>query len=63
MKKLLITTIGLLLANIITAQTDYSGRTLYRATREKKTALQHTHLKARNGLLLLLTFTLPIVWY
>lgn len=45
MKKLLITTIGLLLTNIITAQTDYSGRTLYRATREKKTALQHTHLK------------------
>lgn len=45
MKKTLFTLIALLLAGYASAQTDTSGRTLYRATPEKKTALKHTKLK------------------
>ena len=45
MKRTLFTIIALLLAGYIFAQTDTSGRSLYRATPEKKTALKHTKLK------------------
>ncbi|GJH41231.1 hypothetical protein RCZ04_17810 [Capnocytophaga sp. HP1101] len=45
MKKTLFTMIALLVSGYIFAQTDTSGRSLYRATPEKKTALKHTKLK------------------
>lgn len=45
MKRTLFTIIALLLAGYTFAQTDTSGRSLYRATPEKKTALKHTKLK------------------
>ena len=45
MKKTLFTIIALLLSGYTFAQTDTSGRSLYRATPEKKTALKHTKLK------------------
>ena len=45
MKKTLFTIIVLLLSGYTFAQTDTSGRSLYRATPEKKTALKHTKLK------------------
>ena len=45
MKKLLLTSIALFAMGYASAQTETSGRSLYRATPEKKNALQHTHLK------------------
>ena len=45
MKKTLFTIIALLLSGYTFAQTDTSGRSVYRATPEKKTALKHTKLK------------------
>ena len=45
MKKLFLSIISLLFAGYTFAQTDTSGRSLYRATPEKKTALKHTKLK------------------
>ena len=45
MKRTLFTIIALLLAGYTFAQTDTSGRSLYRATPEKKTTLKHTKLK------------------
>ena len=45
MKKIVLLALGLLASGYTFAQTDTSGRSLYRATPEKKTALKHTKLK------------------
>ena len=45
MKKIVLLALGLLSSGYTFAQTDTSGRALYRATPEKKTALKHTKLK------------------
>ena len=45
MKKRLLASIALLVMGYVSAQTDTSGRGLYHATPEKKTALKHTSLK------------------
>ena len=45
MKKIVLLALGLLSSGYSIAQTDTSGRGLYRATPEKKTALKHTKLK------------------
>ena len=68
MKRTLFTIIALLLAGYTFAQTDTSGRSLYRATPEKKTALKHTKSTTKpsaekNGSPLPLIFMLPIALY
>ena len=45
MKKILLLALSLLATSYTFAQTAISGRSFYRATPEKKTALKHTHLK------------------
>ena len=45
MKRIILSVIAFLLVGYAFSQTDTSGRTLYRATAEKKTALKHTKLK------------------
>ena len=45
MKKILLLALSLMATGYTHAQTDTSGRELYRATPEKKTALKHTKLK------------------
>ena len=45
MRKIALFVISLLASGYTLAQTDTSGRGLYRATPEKKTALKHTKLK------------------
>ena len=45
MKKIVLLALSLLVSGYTFAQTDTSGRTFYRATSEKKTALKHTKLR------------------